>query len=161
MTHVPSIDPQRELELSRLRALLADLKRIPADKRADERADERETTIFAMIHDLAPPTYQWSTRDNEIAEDAIRVGIGGTSAEMLMAGLSYVGPSASIYWSARVTPKGWFEAGSEIGPWPVRDALARAHVLRERMGYERVVVIIAEAGIWRPEYGTLADQEGF
>ncbi len=105
--------------------------------------------------------YAWTTRDDEIAEDAIIVGIGGTSAEMLMAGLSYVEPTASIYWPARVTKNGVFDVGSEMGPWPVMAALARAHFLRSRMAYERVVVTMAEVGIWRPEYGELAKQEGF
>jgi len=89
------------------------------------------------------------------------VGIGGTSAEMLMAGLAYTEPTASIYWCARVTANGVYEAGGEMGPWPIKAALARAEELRNQMGYARVVVTMAEAGIWRPEYGKLADREGF
>lgn len=105
--------------------------------------------------------YAWTTRDDEIAEDAIIVGIGGTSAEMLMAGMTYVEPTASIYWCARVTANGVFDSGGEMGSWNVCKALMRAHFLRQRMGYERVVVTMAELGIWRPEYGRLADREGF
>lgn len=105
-------------------------------------------------------TYQWTTDDDEIAGDAIMVGIGGTSVDMLMAGLSYVEPSASIYWVARVTPKGYFDAGGEMG-YGVAEALARAEKLRIEMGYERVVVTMAEVGIWRPEWGQLAEREGY
>ena len=48
--------------------------------------------------------YQWTTDDDEIALDAVMVGIGGTSMDMLAAGLSYVEPTASIYWSAWLGP---------------------------------------------------------
>ena len=160
MARVPSIDPKRDKEITRLRKLLAEVERIPAHRRADECADERAGTIRAMLRDLDPPIYQWTTRDDEIAEDAIIVGIGGTSVEMIAAGLTYVEPTASIYWCARVTAKGVFEAGGEMGPWPVKAALERAEEMRNQMGYERVVVTLAEAGIWRPEYGKLAPQEG-
>ncbi|MCP8883029.1 hypothetical protein NIM87_05920 [Devosia sp. XJ19-1] len=161
MARAPSIDPKRDNEIARLRKLLVELDRIPAHRRAEECADEREATIKAMLRDLDPPIYQWTTRDDEIAEDAITVGIGGTSVEMLVAGLTYVEPTASIYWCARVAANGVYEAGSEMGPWPVREALARAEVLRNQMGYNRVVVTMAELGLWRPEYGKLALKEGF
>lgn len=105
--------------------------------------------------------YAWTTHDDEIAEDAIIVGIGGTSADMLLAGLPYVEPTASIYWCAQVTANGVFDAGGEMGPWQVAAALARAHFLRSRMGYERVVVTMAEVGMWRPEWGRLAEREGY
>lgn len=161
MARVPSIDPNRDKEIVRLRKLLVEIESIPTHRRADERADEREASIRAMLRDLDPPVYQWSTQDDEIAEDAIMVGIGGTSVEMIAAGLTYVEPTASIYWSARVTAQGVFDAGAEMGPWAVKAALARAEELRNRMGYERVVVTMAEVGIWRPEYGKLAPREGF
>jgi hypothetical protein len=160
MARVPSIDPKRNKEIARLRKLLDEVERIPAELREEEGADQREATIRAMLRDLDPPIYQWTTRDDEIVEDAIIVGIGGTSVEMVIAGLTYVEPTASIYWCARVTAKGVYEAGGEMGPWPVRKALERAEELRNQMGYERVVVTLAEAGIWRPEYGKLAAREG-
>lgn len=161
MSRVPSIDPKRNVEINRLRKLLAELERIPAHRREDECADEREITVRAMLRDLEPPVYRWSTNDDEVAEDAIIVGIGGTSADMLGIGLSYVEPTASIYWCARMTDKGVFDAGGETGWWSVKDALAQAHALQKRMGYVRVVVTMAEVGIWRPEWGRLAKQEGF
>ncbi|WIY54176.1 hypothetical protein O9Z70_06545 [Devosia sp. YIM 151766] len=105
--------------------------------------------------------YAWSADPEAVVDDAIIVGIGGTSAEMLMAGLPYAEPAASIYWPARSPANGAFGVGSEMGPWSVMEALRRAHFLRQRMDYERVVVTLEEAGIWRPEYGRLADQEGY
>lgn len=88
------------------------------------------------------------------------MGIGGTSTDMIAAGLSYVEPTASVYWCARVTAKGVYEAGGELGPWTVPEALARAEQLRIQMGYARVVVTLEEVGLWRPAWGRLAQQEG-
>ena len=160
MARVLSIDPKRDKEIARLRKLLDEVERIPAELREAEGADEREATIRAILRDLDPPVYRWTTRDDEIAEDAIIVGIGGTGVEMIAAGLTYVEPTASIYWCARVTANCVYEAGGEMGPWPVRKALVRAEELRNQMGYERVVVTLAETGLWRPEYGKLAPREG-
>lgn len=107
-------------------------------------------------------TYQWTTRDNEIALDAITVGIGGTSSEMLRAGLSYVEPTASIYWPAWFGPEGQVtNAGGELGPWLIPDALNRAEELRVLIGFSRVVVTMEERGIWRDEWGALAEGEGY
>lgn len=161
MVRVPSLNPKRDKEIGRLRKLLAELERIPAKRREDECADEREITIRAMLRDLDPPVYQWTTNDDEIAVDAIMVGIGGTTSEMIGIGLTYVEPMGSICWNARVTEKGVFDAGGETGWWTVKDALAQAHALQHRMGYARVVVTMEEVGIWRPEWGRLAKNEGF
>lgn len=161
MIRVPSTNPKRDKEIARLRKLLAELERIPAKRREDECADEREITIRAMLRDLDPPVYQWTTNDDEVAVDAIMVGIGGTTSKMIGIGLTYVEPMGSIYWNARVTEKGVFDAGGETGWWTVKDALGQAHALQHRMGYERVVVTMEEVGIWRPEWGRLAKREGF
>lgn len=103
--------------------------------------------------------YQWTTDDDEIAEDAIIVSIGGTSAEMLAEGLSYVEPMANIVWTAKVTAQGVFAAGGHMG-WEVSDALNRAHELRIMMGVDRVVISIEQRGLWRDEWGRLAEKEG-
>lgn len=161
MARVPSIDPKRDNEIARLRKLLAEVESTHAHRRADECADERAETIKAMLREIESPVYQWTTSDDEIADDAIMVGIGGASAEMISAGLTYVEPTASIYWCARVTANGVFEAGGEMGPWSVPEALARAEQLRDQMGYDRVVVTMAEAGIWQDAWGKLAPVKGF
>lgn len=105
------------------------------------------------------PVYPWTTRDDELDERAIIVGIGGTSADMIAAGLSYVEPEADIYWHSQVTAQGYFEAGGELGH-TVPTALKRAKELCHEMGYERVVITIQEEGMWRPEWGLLAEKEG-
>lgn len=106
-------------------------------------------------------TYQWTTDDDEVPADAIIVGIGGTSIEMLMIGLSYIEPAASIYWPDWFGPEGIVESGGEVGPWPVPEALIRAEELRAQFGFPRVVVTMEERGIWRDEWGALAEAEGY
>lgn len=103
--------------------------------------------------------YQWTTDDDEIVDDAIMVTNGGTSAEMVAAGLSYVEPRANIVWTAKVTSQGVFAAGGYTG-WEVSEALDRAHELRIMMGVERVVISIEQRGLWRNEWGKLAEKEG-
>jgi len=138
------------------------MSRVPNIKTAEQEArrflDDFDGQVAAL--ELRDYVYAWTTDEDEIPDNAIIVGIGGTSVEMLLAGLPYVEPTASIYWSAAVTAHGVFSVGTEPGPWNVPEALARAHFLRQRMGYERVVVTMEEAGIWRPEYGRLAEREG-
>ena len=120
--------------------------------------DDFDAQVAAL--ELRDYVYAWTTDEDEIPDNAIIVGIGGTSVEMLLAGLPYVEPTASIYWPAAVTAHGVFSVGTEPGPWNVPEALARAQFLRQRMGYQRVVVSIEETGIWRPEWGKLAEREG-
>lgn len=117
---------------------------------------------FRLCHHLyMTQTYQWTKNQHEIAPDAIIVGIDGTSAEMLMAGLSYVEPSASIHWPAWMDADGQaVDAGKELGPWLVPDALKRAEELKAQFGFPRVVVTMKEQGIWRDEWGALAPMEG-
>lgn len=106
--------------------------------------------------------YQWTTDDDEIALDAVIVGIGGTSSDMLAAGLSYVEPTASIYWSAWLGPDGQVvNADGEPGPWTVPEALDRAEQFQIKFGFPRVVVTMEERGIWRDEWGALAEMEGY
>lgn len=103
--------------------------------------------------------YAWTTYDDEIDDEAIIVGIGGTSASMIAAGFSYVEPTADVYWFSNVTRQGFFEAGGETGS-TVPEALQRAEELRVEMGYRRVVVTIEEEGMWRRSWGALAATEG-
>lgn len=103
--------------------------------------------------------YPWTTYDDELDEKAIIVGIGGADATMIAAGLSYTEPRADIYWFANVTARGYFVEGGEQG-FSVPEALRRAEELRHEMGYDRVVITIQERGMWRDEWGKLADREG-
>lgn len=107
-------------------------------------------------------TYQWITDDDEMADNAIIVSIGGADMNMVLNyGLSYVPPAASVGWLAMVTSKGFFDDGYEHEFDTVPDAFARAEQLREQMGADRVVIRIQEYGMWSDEWGRLADEEGW
>jgi hypothetical protein len=140
---------------------MASMARVPNSENS-ERGTKRFLESFdKQLADIQRRrVYRWTTDVDEISLSSIMVGIAGTSVDMLVAGISYVEPSASIYWCAHVTATGVYEAGSEMGPFPVLDALRRADALAELMGYAGVVVMLNEAGIWRDEWGTLADGEG-
>lgn len=49
---VPSINPEREKLIAKLRRDLAGLERIPARVREAEHADERAETVRALLRDL-------------------------------------------------------------------------------------------------------------
>lgn len=100
-------------------------------------------------HPYMTQPYQWTTDDNEVAFDAIIVRIDDTTAE----------PLANVYWPKTVTSEGVFAAGQHMG-WPVVEALDRAHELSAMMNVPRIVITIAERGMWRDEWGTLAETEG-
>ena len=103
--------------------------------------------------------YAWTTYDDELDETAIIVGIGGADASMIAMGMSATEPAADIYWFTQITARGYFVAGGEQG-FTVPQALRRAEELRKEMGYSRVVITIQEAGMWRDEWGKLAEVEG-
>ncbi|NGP19268.1 hypothetical protein [Devosia aurantiaca] len=103
--------------------------------------------------------YAWTTYDDELDEKAIIIGVGGSDASMIAMGLSYVEPGADIYWFSNINHRGYFVEGSEHG-FTVSQALLRAEELRLEMGYSRVVITIQERGMWRDEWGALAEREG-
>ncbi len=135
--------------------------RVPNTESPDQEAQRFLERFDKQVADIQRQRiYRWTTDQDEISQDCIMVGIAGTSTDMLATGLSYVEPCASIYWGAQVTATGVFEIGSEMGPYSVLDALLRADQLAEKMGYTGVVIMLNEAGIWRAEWGILADREG-
>lgn len=103
--------------------------------------------------------YAWTTYDDELDESAIIVGIGGADTSIIAMGLSHTEPTADVYWFTQITARGYFVEGSEHG-FTVPAALKRADELRQEMGYSRVVITIQEAGMWREEWGKLAEREG-
>jgi len=112
-------------------------------------------------HPYMTKIYQWTTDDDELADNAIIVSIGGTDSNMVVNyGLSYFPPGAQIVWLGMFTRVGFFEAGWEDCFDTIPDALARAEVLKEQMGADRVVISIQEYGMWRDEWGELAEKEG-
>ncbi|WP_127752703.1 hypothetical protein [Devosia sp. 1566] len=73
--------------------------------------------------------YQWTDDDDEVALDAITVGVGGDTAVLEKLGLIVPETVASIYWPD------WITGGDKVlstmeGPYSVPDALARRVPLR-------------------------------
>ena len=103
--------------------------------------------------------YQWTTDDDEVALDAITVGIGDDSPALIEAGMTPVEPTANIYWPD------WISQGDKInaaleGPYSVPQALARADELCALWAYNRVVIAIQDRSLWKREWGELAEVEG-
>lgn len=72
--------------------------------------------------------YQWTTDDDEVALDAITVGIGDDSPALIDAGTTPVEPTASIYWPDWIANGDTIKASME-GPHSVREALDWAETL--------------------------------
>jgi hypothetical protein len=135
------------------------MARVP-DTQTEAYAARRAVSDYDLPSQFRNYVYAWTTSEDEIDEAAIMVGIGGTSAEMVSAGLSYVEPMASITWCSRVTENGYFAASGEMGPLSVPRALGMAHRRCRLTGYDRVVILLQERGLWRDEWGILAPEEG-
>jgi len=104
--------------------------------------------------------YQWSDDEDEIAFDAITVGIGSDAAALEAAGLPVPDPVASIYWPDWITGGDKVRAAME-GPYEVAEALERAEMLCALWAFERVVVSLQSRSDWREAWGQLAEHAGF
>lgn len=99
--------------------------------------------------------YQWTTDDDEVAFDAITVGIGAPPQ-----GCDQGELAASIYWPDWIA-QGDKVRGSMEGPYSIDDALRRAESLRTLWAFKRVVIAIEEHELWQSKWGVLAELEGF
>ena len=103
-------------------------------------------------------SYAWTTDDDEVALDAIIVGIG-SDEKAFTAGIDYGEVLASIYWPD------WIRQGNKVkaaleGPYSVPEALERAQTLCALWAFNRVVIAIQDRAIWRREWGQLREHEG-
>lgn len=103
--------------------------------------------------------YAWTTDDDEVALDAIMVGIGDDSPALIEAGMSPVEPTANLYWGDLVGEGDKVKASLE-GPYSVPDALERAEVLCALWGFKRVVIALQRRDTWQDSWGKLAELEG-
>ena len=103
--------------------------------------------------------YAWTTDDDEVALDAIIVGIGSDEKAFTAAGIDYGEVLASIYWPDWISQGDMVKASLE-GPYSVPEALERAEFLCAKWAYNRVVIAIQDRSIWRDEWGTLAEFPG-
>lgn len=69
--------------------------------------------------------YSWTTDDDEVALDAITVGIGDDGPALIAAGLPVPEPTANVYWPDWITGGDKIHAAME-GPYTVPEALERA-----------------------------------
>lgn len=104
-------------------------------------------------------TYQWTTDDDEVALDAITVGIDDDSPYLFDVGATPVEPVANIYWPDWVSRGDKVKANMEC-QYSVPDALQRAEILCAMWAYKRVVISLQRRETWQPEWGTLAELEG-
>ena len=106
------------------------------------------------------PIYQWTDDDDEVAFDAITVGIGGDGAVLEKLGLTVPDTVASIYWPD------WISGGDRVrsameGPYSIPDALARAEFLCALWAFEHVVISLQDRSLWNDEWGQLAELPGY
>lgn len=115
-----------------------------------------------MSWNLPPPisAYPWSSDDDDVALDAIIIGIGSDAAVFAVEGLDFGDVQASVYWPERMTQGDLVRAGLE-GPYTVPEAIERANQLRELWNYDRIVIAIQDRSLWRSEWGRLREDEGF
>jgi len=104
--------------------------------------------------------YQWTDDDDEVALDAITVGIGGDTAVLEKLGLTVPETVASIYWPD------WITGGDKVlsameGPYSVPEALERAELLCALWAFERVVISLQERSLWNDEWGQLCEFPGY
>jgi hypothetical protein len=104
--------------------------------------------------------YQWTADDDEIALDAIIVGIGSDEKAFSAFGIEYGEVLASIYWPDWITQGDKVKSALE-GPYSVPEALERAETLCSLWAFNRIVISIQDREIWRDEWGKLRDEEGY
>ncbi|WP_173088996.1 hypothetical protein [Devosia sp. 1635] len=109
---------------------------------------------------LTRRVYQWTDDDDEVALDAITVGISGDTAVLEKLGLTIPETVASVYWPDWIAQGDKVQAGLQ-GPYPVPAALEIADVLRKVWAFDRVVISLQERSLWRDEWGTLAEFPGY
>jgi len=103
--------------------------------------------------------YQWTDDDDEVALDAIIVGIGSDAPAFAEFGIEFGEVLASVYWPD------WIAQGDKVsasleGPYTVPDALERAEHLRAQWAFQRVVIAIQDRSLWDDAWGELAEFPG-
>jgi hypothetical protein len=105
------------------------------------------------------PAYQWTEDEDEIALDAITVGISSDTRILKVGGLQFGQRHAQVYWPDWVGNDAMLAAGVE-GPMSVEAALERADYLLRHHGFARVVLFLQHRELWDERWGNLARTEG-
>jgi hypothetical protein len=103
--------------------------------------------------------YAWTEDEDDVALDAVTVGIRSDTRILTVAGLQFGQRDALIYWPA------WEGATEPVspaieGPMPVEQALDRAERLRSLYAFKRVVVWVQHRELWDDRWGALAQEPG-
>ena len=103
--------------------------------------------------------YEWTENEDEIAPDAITVGITSDTRLLTVAGLRFGQRDAIVYWPDWTGDCESLAAALE-GPMPVKAALERAEVLCARYSFKRVVLWLQHRELWDDHWGKLAPSPG-
>lgn len=104
-------------------------------------------------------TYSWTEDEDEVALDAITVGIRSDTRILTVAGLQFGQRDAVVYWPEWQGNGGLIPAAME-GPMPVQSAMERAERLRAQHDFKRVVVWLQHRELWDERWGHLAAEQG-
>ena len=103
--------------------------------------------------------YEWTEDEDDIALDAITVGIRSDTRILTVAGLQFGQRDALIYWPDWAGKGEPVAAGME-GPMPVQSALERAERLCALHAFKRVVVWVQHRELWDEHWGQLTTEPG-
>lgn len=99
--------------------------------------------------------YQWTEDEDDIALNAVTVGITSDTRILKVGGLQFGQRQGQVYWPERSEHDAVFAAGVE-GPMSVELALQRADVLCREFGFQRVVLFLQHRELWDERWGILA-----
>ena len=103
--------------------------------------------------------YEWTEDEDDIALDAITVGIRSDTRILTVAGLHFGQRDAVIYWPEWQGKSDLVPAAME-GPMPVKSALERAENLCAYHAFRRVVIWVQHRELWDERWGQLAERPG-
>lgn len=104
--------------------------------------------------------YQWTEDEDDIALDAVTVGISSDTRILTVAGLQFGQRNAIVYWPD------WIGDGEPVpaaieGPMPVQSAFERAATVCDLHAFKRVVVWVQHRELWDDRWGQLSPSPGF
>lgn len=99
--------------------------------------------------------YQWTEDEDDVALDAVTVGVSSDTRILTVVGLQFGKVTAMVYW-----PNWQGTEAAVEGPMTVQDALRRAERIRELHAFKRVVIWVQHRELWDENWGTLAAAPG-
>lgn len=104
--------------------------------------------------------YNWTDDEDEVAMDAVTVGIGTDTRILKIGGLEFGKPKAWVYWPETTNRGIRVEARSE-GPFEdVPAALDYAETMARTHGFSRVAIAIQDRDLWDKRWGSLNPKPG-